>query len=65
MSMTSFVCRRVALNRLLLILWISTRISDVGEIPRHTQGLRYAYIMKQQGTYGRWAGVQMRLLFSN
>ena len=58
--MTSFVCRLVALNGLLLILWISTRISDVGEISLYTQGLRSACIVKNQGTYGRWAGVQIR-----
>ena len=62
-SITSCFCRLFALNGLLVILWISTRISDVGEIYLGKESLQNAYILRKQGTYKRWVGFQVWLSF--
>jgi hypothetical protein len=37
------------------------RISDVGETALHTHIIQRVCVVGNQGTYGRWAGVQVRV----
>ena len=37
-----------------MILWISTRISNVGETSLYTQSLQWAYTASKEGTYEIW-----------
>ena len=41
-----------------LLVWIRTRTSDVGETPLHMHTHQQLFVVRKQGTYRRWAGVQ-------
>lgn len=60
-SNTSLICRVFAQNKWPRFMWISVRISDVGEIPLHVHSYQLMYIPAKQGAYRRWVGVQVWL----